>query len=247
MIRPELRRARASRISAATAGVGAVFAARALLVAAAGLAFAGAALADTYKWVDEKGVVHYTDKMPPEQVNKAATVLDKQARTIKQIEPPPTPAQRATKDAEDQRAQALAKDREAADRKDRALMQSFTSAEEIELSKSRAVATIDGQLQSAHAYITQLGKRRDEAEAKRLSYGTKPVPDSLEREIASIDVEVQKQKDLVVAHQQERVQAIARYDAFTARWRALRSEADAKAVGGAPTSANPAGVKVAPR
>jgi hypothetical protein len=225
----------------------AVTAGRVLLVAAAALAFAGAALAETYKWVDEKGVVHYTDKMPPEQVNKAATVLDKQARPIKQIEPPPTPAQRAARDAEEQRTLALAKEREAADRKDRALMQSFTSPEEIELSKSRAVATIDGQLQSAHAYIAQLGKRREEVEARRVSYGSKPVPESLEREIASIDVEVQKQNDLVIAHQQERAQTIARYDAFGVRWRALKAEADAKAAGGAPPPGNPAAVKVTPR
>jgi len=29
------------------------------------------AFAATYKWVDEKGVVHYTDKLPPDQVDKA--------------------------------------------------------------------------------------------------------------------------------------------------------------------------------
>ena len=49
---------------------------RALLVALAMTSIAGVALGDTYKWVDDKGVVHYTDKMPPDQVNKAATSTD---------------------------------------------------------------------------------------------------------------------------------------------------------------------------
>jgi len=193
--------------------------------------FVGAARADTYKWTDDKGVTHYTDKMPAEQVNKASTVLDKQARPIKQIEPPPTPAQRAAKEAEDKRHEALTKSREEADRHDRALMQSFTSVEEIELSKARAVGTLDSQLQSSHAYIAQLQSRRADVVAKKASYGQKPAPETLDRELTSIDVEVQRQKELVEARQQEKLQTVARYDTFTTRWRELKAEADAKAVG----------------
>ena len=32
----------------------------------------------TYKWVDDQGVVHYTDKMPPEAINKGSIELNKQ-------------------------------------------------------------------------------------------------------------------------------------------------------------------------
>jgi uncharacterized protein DUF4124 len=215
---------------------------RAGLVACLALASTIAA-ADTYKWVDDKGIVHYTDKMPADQVNKAATVLDPQARPIKKIDAPPTPAQRAAKEAEERRIETAAKGREEADRHDRALMQSFTSVDEIALSKSRAIGTIDNQLQSSHAYIAQLEKRRADVEAKRASYGTKPVPETLDRELASIDTEVQKQKDLVEARKLEKTQTAARYDAFTARWREIRAEADAKALNGGGAAANPAVAK----
>jgi len=198
---------------------------------------ANVALAETFKWVDDKGVVHYTDKMPADQVNKAATVLDTQARPIKKIDPPPTAAQRAAKESEERRVAATAKEREEADRHDRALMQSFTSPEEIALSKSRAIATIDSQLQSSHAYITQLTSRLADVEAKKTSYGNKPVPDSLEREIVSIDAEVQRQKELVEARKVEKAQTAARYDAFATRWRELKADADAKALGGSSAAA----------
>jgi chromosome segregation ATPase len=206
------------------------------------IAVANVALAETYKWVDDKGVVHYTDKLPADQVNKAATVLDKQARPIKQIDPPPTAAEREAKEAEERRIAATAKGREEADRHDRALMQSFTSAEEIELSKSRAMGTIDGQLQSSHAYIEQLTKRKAEVDAKIASYGTKAVPDAFERESASIGSEIQKQQVLVDVRRQEKAQTAARYDEFTRRWRELKAAADAKALGG-PVSANSAAPK----
>jgi hypothetical protein len=210
---------------------------RVLLIACAMSVAANVAQADTFKWVDDKGVVHYTDKMPADQVNKAATVLDTQARPIKKIDPPPTAAQRAAKESEERRVAATAKEREEADRHDRALMQSFTSPEEIALSKSRAIATIDSQLQSSHAYIAQLTSRLTDVEAKKTSYGNKPIPDSLEREIVSIDAEVQRQKELIEARKVEKAQTAARYDAFATRWRELKAEADAKALGGSSAAA----------
>src|SRR5205823_3188528 len=60
----------------------------------------------TYKWVDDKGVVHYTDKIPPEAINKANVQLDKQGVPIKRTEPAPTLEQRKAKaDEEAQRQQ----------------------------------------------------------------------------------------------------------------------------------------------
>ena len=40
-----------------------------VLVGAALLMFAGAAMAQVYKWVDAKGVTHFSDQPPPEQKN----------------------------------------------------------------------------------------------------------------------------------------------------------------------------------
>jgi len=44
-----------------------------------------------YKWTDEKGVVHYTDKAP--DPGRAGTVLDTQGRPVSRIEGAATPEQ----------------------------------------------------------------------------------------------------------------------------------------------------------
>ncbi len=199
---------------------------------ATALACSAAGAQQTYKWVDDKGVVHYTDTMPPDQVNKGATVLDKQAVPIRKIDPPLTAAQRAAKDEEDRRAAAAAKSREEAERADRALMQSFSSEGEIALSKNRALATIDSQIQSTTAFIAQLNKRRDELVARKTALGSKPAPESLDREIESVDDEIGKQQSLIAAKKQEYASTSARYDAFAVRWRDLKSQADARAGSG---------------
>ena len=55
------------------------------------LALAYAAARDahgaTYKWVDEKGIIHYSDKMPPDAVNRAHVELDRQGRQFKKVDP----------------------------------------------------------------------------------------------------------------------------------------------------------------
>src|SRR6266545_8127134 len=72
-------------------------------------------LAATYKWVDEKGVIHYTDKLPPEEVNKANVELNKQGIPVKKTEPAPTPEQRRAKAFEEEQQKQLAKQQEEAE------------------------------------------------------------------------------------------------------------------------------------
>ena len=190
----------------------------------------GAALAQqTYKWVDDKGVVHYTDKLPSEPLNKGATVLDKQAVPIRSIDAPLTPAQRAAKEEEQRKAATAAKAREETERADRALMQSFSSEQEIMESKARAIAPLEGQIQAAQAYVTQLTLHKTDLEARKAALGNKPVPDVIERDLESTNDELAKQATLIDTRRQELVQTSAHYDAFALRWSELKAAADARA------------------
>jgi hypothetical protein len=181
-----------------------------------------------YKWVDDKGVVHYSDKMPADAVDKGNVELNKQGIAVKRNDPAPTLEQRKAKAAEEERQKHLAREREVVDRRDRALMQSYTSEDEIDLARTRALATIDTQVQSAQAYSGQLIKRRTELEAKRKSFGDKQVPPAFERELESIGEELAKQDTLIAEKKREAAVVTARYDADKARWRELRAIAQAK-------------------
>jgi hypothetical protein len=202
------------------------FAAASLVVA---LSFAGAARGATYKWVDEKGVVHYTDKIPPEAVNKGSTVLDKQARPTKRIDPALTPEQRRAREAEEEQRRIAAKAQEEIARRDRALIASYTTEAEIELAKSRALATIDAQLDSSRAYFAQLDKRKAELGKRRDALAEKPIPHALERELEGNTFELAKTGKLIEQKSKERAATVARYDADKARWKELRAIADANA------------------
>jgi hypothetical protein len=199
-----------------------------LVLATLLVALAPCAAAATYKWVDEKGVVHYTDKIPPEAVEKSNVQLDKNGVPVKRTDAAPSAEQKRAKAEEEARAKQLAKDHELVDRRDRALLSTYTMESEIDLPRRRALATIDQQIQSSTAYTTQLSKRREELEAKKTAVQGQPVPPVLEREVANLDTELARQADLVAAKQKEVFLVNLRYDADLKRWRELRANTEAQ-------------------
>ena len=190
---------------------------------------APATYAKTYKWVDDQGVVHYTDKMPPEAINKGSIELNKQGVPIKKNDPALTPEQRRAREEEEERARQVAKAREEIQRKDRALMQSYTTESEIDLSKTRALGTIEAQIQSAQAYVVSLNKRKAEIQGRVAALNGKPPPPALEREVVNVSEELEKQAELIATKRKEAATVTARYDADKQRWRELRAIAEAEA------------------
>jgi hypothetical protein len=182
------------------------------------------ARAALYKWTDERGITHYSDKLPVEAVNRASTELNREGITVRKTEPV-KPVSRATpkvEEDEQQRVRLAERERLLAERRDRALLESYASEAEIDLAKSRAIATIDGQAQSAEAFIAQMQKRRAELEAKKVTYAPRPVPGSIEREIETIESEVAHQNEFIVTKRKEAASVATRYDADKQRFRELR-------------------------
>lgn len=199
----------------------------ALVLGALTLMLAAPTHATTYKWVDDHGVVHYTDKIPPEALNKGNVELNKQGLPIKKTDPALTPEQRKAREAEEARAQQIAKDRALVERRDRALLATYTTESEIDLARNRAISTIDAQVQSATAYSATLNKRKVDLDGKKAALGDKAVPPVLEREAANIVEELAKQADLIAVKQKEIIVVNARYDADKKRWKELRAATEA--------------------
>ena len=195
-----------------------------LVATTAFVAMCGTAGAATYKWTDDQGVVHYSDKVPPEAVSKGATVLDKQGRPVKKIEPAPTPEQLKAKEAaeEDQRARAKVEQDQA--RKDRALMQSYTSESEIDIAKSRALSTLDAQIKSAQAYSADLTRRQQDLKKRKASFGDKPIPIDLERDLTNVDIELSRETALIKQKTEEVAAVTAKYDTEKKRWQEIKAD-----------------------
>lgn len=194
----------------------------ALLVAAA----VGNAHAALYKWTDEHGVVHYSDKLPAEAVNRANVELNRQGMTIRKTQQAQAVVARQSpkSDAEEQKLRDEQRERLIAARRDKALIESYTNVAEIDLAKSRAIGTIDAQIQSADAFVAQMTKRRQELEEKKVTFAPRPAPGSIAREIEAIDAELGRQNELIAGKKKEAAAIAARYDADKQRFIELRDQ-----------------------
>jgi hypothetical protein len=220
-------------------GLGAV----ACLAAWLALGVLPATAAGMYKWTDDQGAVHYSDQMPADAVNRGGVVFDKQGRKIKKIDATLTPAQAKAKEAEDERQRVIAKAQEDKTRRDTALVHSYTSEDEIDFARNRALLAVESQLQSAETYIADLTKRQQQLNKDKLAYGAKPAPATLDSELAGLDEELARQ-DKVLTQRRAEITAIhTKYETDKLRWRELRSDQKPPA---AATTAAPTAPPAAP-
>ena len=120
-----------------------------LVSLAVAAAMASIAHAETYKWVDPQGRVQYTDRLPTEAVNRGNVELSRQGIARKVTDAPLT--------AEQKRAveERLAREREADKitreklQQENALLSSYTSEDDIEISRHRTLALIGAAIISA--------------------------------------------------------------------------------------------------
>lgn len=183
-----------------------------------------AAAAGVYKWVDDQGVVHYTDRIPPESVGKGATVLDKQGRSVKTIDPAPTAEQRKAIEVEAERRRETAKADAEQARRDRALTQSFTTEAEIDVARARAVATVEAQLSTIGTYIADMTRRKQDLEKRKAALGGKPAPAALDNELNSVSEELTRQTALQAQKKESLVAIGKKYDADKQRWQEIKLE-----------------------
>ncbi len=220
-----------------------------LAILGAGLAWAAlpADAAGMYKWTDDKGIVHYSDQMPQDAVNKGATVFDKQGRPLKKIEAAPTQEEMRAKEAEEDRLKSSNRLTQERARKDQALLQSYTSEQEIDFARTRAISTVESQLKSAESYSGDLRRRQAEIEKQKAALAGKPVPAALENELVSLNNELGRQDGLIAQKRDEVATINARYDNDKRRWQEISADQMRAAAAGVQSQNAPAPGKAAPK
>lgn len=133
---------------------------RGLLLFAAGLAVHSAALATTFRWVDQNGKVQYSDVMPPSMAGQSHSELDKQGRVIREVQR--TRMTEAERQRQQENVARLAEEKRQQTeqrRRDMALLSTYANEKEIALARDRAI-----ELESLN--IRGLQTRMDRAAAK---------------------------------------------------------------------------------
>ncbi|MEO7775768.1 MAG: DUF4124 domain-containing protein [Steroidobacteraceae bacterium] len=137
----------------------------------------------TYRWVDNKGVVHYGDSVPPEYSHGQTSVLNSQGVELRQTAAQLGPEQRA---AEQQRLEALARQKQ----HDSFLVTTYTSVKDIEQLRDERLSQLEGQVVASRGYLDSLGTRLNQLQQRAMMFkpysdkaGAKRMPDQLAEEM----------------------------------------------------------------
>jgi hypothetical protein len=105
-----------------------------------------------YKWVDEQGVTHYGDHIPPEYSAQEQHVINSQGVEISRLEAQKTPEQLA---AEDQKKTEAEQNRN----RDRNLLTTYASVQEIERLRDQRVTLLTDQIKVTSQFLEVLNGR----------------------------------------------------------------------------------------
>ncbi len=164
--------------------------------------------AKVYRWVDETGKVQYSDK-PPAGQSKALMELDKSGRIRKGNEVQLSPIEKAALEEKKKSEQEQR-------RADKALLQSFSKTEEIDLLRDRQIEAVQAGIQTNRLRRATVEKRAEQQQQQlqRLQKSKRAIPADLQaqsdvsqKEIADIDkLIVVQQNEITLIHERAATQ-----------------------------------------
>ena len=176
------------------------------------LALPFAAEAVSYRCVGKDGKKYYGQSLPRECLGQPAEVLDTAGRVIKRIDPLASEAERTAKEkeeAERKKREAVAKEE---GRRNRALLATYTSAQDVESARARALRDNEGAVKEIEARIAALKKTQAELQKQAAAEDKKAPSPKLESDIKTNEFDLKTQSD-ALANKKKEVEAInARFD-----------------------------------
>ena len=193
-----------------------------LIALLAGLTFCLPASAKTFKWVDEQGKTHYGETIPAEYADRDRQTLNKSGAVVKS-QNVLTPEKRRAMEAES--ASNLMDENATRDqkRRDKSLTSTYSSAEEIELSRTRSIQQVDARINSIKTRLkmTDASLITLQIDADARSKAGQKIPASLHDEIAETQDRANHLQSELDNQMAEKLNVEARFDADKARYKEL--------------------------
>jgi len=176
-----------------------------------------------YRWVDEHGVVHYGDTIPPKYARNSREILNSQGVEIGHVDAEKSAAQMAAE------AHAQAR-REAQQQHDYFLLSTYTSVKDIESLRDERLAQLQTQQTAAQQYVQSLQSRLTSLQTRAQQfapYSSRPnaprMPDDLAQELVQTLSEVRVQDQAIDARSEQEAQVRAQFQSDIERFQQLKA------------------------
>ncbi|HEU4516623.1 MAG TPA: DUF4124 domain-containing protein [Steroidobacteraceae bacterium] len=181
-----------------------------------------------YRWVDKNGQVHYGDSVPAEYAEQDREVLNRQGVSVGREEGTITPEEAAAKAAADK----AARDEQKRKLRDRVLLQTYQSVQELEILRDNRLELVDAQLTIQEQSLSNLRAQRAQIQRVAARYApantganAEPLPEDLASDLEQAANDIQTQETNLVRRREERENIRKTFEADIARYKELRAVA----------------------
>jgi PAB1-binding protein PBP1 len=148
-----------------------------------------------YKWTDKQGLIHYGDQIPPEYADQERHVMNARGVEVGHVEAQKTPEQQAAADAK-------AREEAAQRNRDRNLLSSYASVQEIERLRDQRIALVSDQIKVTSNFLETLEARQKKLRATSMNfrpYSSKPdapaMPDQIADDLVRTGNDIRAQQE----------------------------------------------------
>jgi len=189
-----------------------------------------AAQATLYKWTDEKGRIHFGDRIPAKYQLKEHDEMNHRGIVVKHREA----AKTAEEKAEEKR---LAKERHKVEltakrkrQRDRVLLDTYTTERDLILARDARIEAVESQVQLAEAIIRDSSTSIASLEKKitAIKASSREVPDAVYQRLVGEKQQVAVQSKVKAGHIKRLDRISTQFNGYIVRFNALKAEQKAR-------------------
>ena len=174
--------------------------------------------ANTFRWVDDKGQVHYGDHIPPGVEDRAYSEINKEGVTINSVEKAKTKEQLA----EERR---LKEQQEEQRNYDHILLDTYGKVSDLEETRDRFIAAIEGLIKVSQHKLTNLNNELDKLNksAANLERDGKAISEVMRKDITSLQAQIDRENDFIRAQRKQQADIRAKFASDIKRFQELKA------------------------
>ena len=180
--------------------------------------------AKLYKWTDENGKVHYSDKVPPQHSKHKRDELNEQGITVKKIAAPKT-AEQLKKEEQQAKIRAEQKRKEQKQANyDQMLLNSYLSEDGLINARDANITAVENVIQASNDTLKNQEQRLMDLRKSAADYerSGKPVPEGILKQIKNTQEQIQRTHDYIATKQGEQEITRKKYEKDIQRYQELK-------------------------
>lgn len=175
-----------------------------------------------YRWVDDHGVVHFGDQIPPEYATRERDVVNSEGVVVERLQ-----AQKSAEEvAAEEKQKIAAQDRHS---RDQNLLNTYVSVPEIERLRDQRLALVSDQIKVTSQFLDILTSRLAKLQSTSKlfkPYSSKPnaprMPDQLAEDLVRTGTDIRTQQQNLLEKRKEEAAMRAQFEGDIARFKELK-------------------------